>query len=52
VDRDAAEALAPLHHGHALAELRGLDRGALPARARADDQQIEVHCRRRFLSSL
>ena len=43
VDRDAAEALAALDDGDALAELGGLDGGLLAARSRADDEEVEVH---------
>ena len=43
VDRDAAEPLAALDDGDALAELGGLDGGLLAARARADDEEVEVH---------
>jgi hypothetical protein len=42
VDGDAADALTPLHDGDALAELRRLDRGPLAARARTDDEHVEV----------
>ena len=45
MDRDAAEAVATLGDGDVLAELGGLDRGLLAARARADDEEIEVHVR-------
>ena len=43
VDGDAAEALLALDDGDALAELGGLDGGLLAARARADDEEVEVH---------
>ena len=43
VDGDAAEALLALHDGDALAELGGLDGGLLAARARADDEEVEIH---------
>jgi hypothetical protein len=43
VDRDATDPVAALDHTDALAELGRLDRGALAARARADDEQIEIH---------
>ena len=35
--------VAALGDGHPLAELGGLDRGALAAGAGADDQQVELH---------
>ena len=38
MDRHAAEAVAPLGDGDALAELGGLDGGSLAARSRADDE--------------
>ena len=43
MDRDAAQPVAALGDGHPLAELGGLDRGALAAGAGADDQQVELH---------
>ena len=46
MDRDAAEAVAALGDGDALAELGGLDGGALAAGTRADDEKIELHARK------
>jgi hypothetical protein len=43
VKRHAAEPVASLGDGDALAELRGLDGRLLSRWARADDQQIEFH---------
>ena len=43
VDRDAAEPLAALDDGDALAELGGLDGRLLAARAGADDEEVQVH---------
>ena len=43
VDGDAAEPLAALDDGDALAELGGLDGRLLAARAGADDEKVEVH---------
>ena len=45
MDRDAAEAVAALGDGDALAELGGLDGRALAAGPRADDEKIELHGR-------
>src|SRR6185437_1416971 len=42
VRADPAERLAAVDHGDAAAELGGLDRGALAARARADDEEVVV----------
>ena len=43
MDRDAAEAVATFGDGDTLAELGGLDGGALTARTRADYKKIELH---------
>ena len=43
MDRDPAEAVAALGDGDPLAELGGLDGGALAAGPRADDEKIELH---------
>ena len=43
VDGDAAEPVAALRDGHALAELGGLDGGLLARGSGADDEQIEFH---------
>ncbi len=45
VDRDAAQAVAPLRDRDALAELGGLDGRLLTRRAGADDEEIELHGR-------
>jgi signal recognition particle subunit SRP54 len=43
VDGDAAQPVPALRHGHALAQLGGLDGGPLATRPRADDEKIELH---------
>ncbi len=46
MDRDAAEPVAALRDGDALAELGGLDGRLLAPGARADDEKIEFHARK------
>ena len=49
MDRDAAEPVAPLDDGDALAELGGLDRRPLAAGAGSDDEKVELHRGQRTL---